>query len=173
MNRATVAALVLLFWCQPSFAQSRPAQKEKQTLAAMLLSRGYTEIPLALNAAGHFELRAKVNGQDARFVLDTGASSTCIGRDAAPRLKLNPIRTKGLAAGLGSANVSVSLVGLSALAIGPFEIGKCTVSVIDLSHVNAGLRAAGGAGVDGVLGADLLNKYFAVIDFKNAKLYLR
>ena len=52
-----------------------------KSLKKFLEAKGYIKIPLTLTNTNHFELEATINGIPGRFILDTGASSTCIGTD--------------------------------------------------------------------------------------------
>lgn len=45
--------------------------------ATFLVRQGFVAVPLYINAVGHFETAAEVNGHAARLVLDTGASTRC------------------------------------------------------------------------------------------------
>ena len=54
-------------------------------IASFLLGRGFVAVPMHVNAVGHFELAAEVNGQVARLVLDTGASHTVFATASATR----------------------------------------------------------------------------------------
>ncbi|MFK5957584.1 MAG: acid protease, partial [Lutibacter sp.] len=47
-------------------------------LSRILLRKGYTIIKLKKINTNHFELKATLNGVNGRFILDTGASNSCI-----------------------------------------------------------------------------------------------
>ena len=51
------------------------------SLKKFLKSKNFTRINLVLTQTNHFEVLAKINGISGRFILDTGASNTCIGID--------------------------------------------------------------------------------------------
>ncbi|GAB1858843.1 hypothetical protein MHTCC0001_36870 [Flavobacteriaceae bacterium MHTCC 0001] len=48
-------------------------------LQNFLLNKGYTKIKLILTKTNHFEMKATINGIKVNFILDTGASSSCVG----------------------------------------------------------------------------------------------
>ena len=73
-------------------------------LAAFLRARGFTVVPLSINAVGHFELVAHVNGQAARLLLDTGASHTVVATPSAERLGLRTTPAAERAGGVGTAD---------------------------------------------------------------------
>jgi hypothetical protein len=59
-----------------------------KTLKKLLSIKGYSKIKLDLTATNHFEIRAEINGIAGRFILDTGASNTCVGFDKIEYFKL-------------------------------------------------------------------------------------
>ncbi len=64
-----------------------------------------TRVPLAPD--GHFWLRAKVNGQPANFLVDTGATLTAVSAETANRLGLEP-RDAGIPIRMQTANGAVA-----------------------------------------------------------------
>ncbi len=49
------------------------------TLKQFLKKKNYKEIRLKKTKTNHFELKAKINGIKGRFIIDTGASNSCLG----------------------------------------------------------------------------------------------
>ena len=47
-------------------------------LEKILKEKKYIKIPLKRIATNHLELKAKINGVKGRFILDTGASNSCV-----------------------------------------------------------------------------------------------
>ena len=58
------------------------------SLQEFLLDKGYTKVKLKLTKTNHFEVRATINGVKGLFILDTGASSSCVGFEAVETFKL-------------------------------------------------------------------------------------
>jgi len=56
--------------------------------------------------------------------------------------------------------------------VGTVDINKLYVREYDMSEVNRELERAGDLPVDGVLGADILTAYLAVIDYRSNNLFL-
>ena len=48
------------------------------TLNKFLKSEGYSSVKLIFLVTKHYLIEAKVNGIDGRFILDTGASNSCV-----------------------------------------------------------------------------------------------
>jgi hypothetical protein len=138
-----------------------------------LIARGYTAIPLRLNAVSHFEVDVSVNTCAGRFVLDTGASMTCLDKDAAARFHvvLQPSSEKAAGAGQGQLDIEVGVAAEFALA--QYDLGEFQFAVLDFSHLNYELVQRGTLPVDGVLGADILRKKAGILDYESATLFLR
>jgi clan AA aspartic protease (TIGR02281 family) len=142
-------------------------------LAAFLGARGFAAVPLAVNAVGHFELEAEVNGRPARLLLDTGASHTVLATPSAARLGLRTAPSTERAGGVGAADHATEVAVVDELRLGAVRLRDVAVWTFDLGHVNRALAARGGAPIDGAVGGDVLRPAAAVIDYARATLYLR
>lgn len=60
------------------------------SLKKFLKNKDYITIPLVFTETNHFELIASINGVTGKFILDTGASNTCVGMDKIEFLKWLP-----------------------------------------------------------------------------------
>jgi hypothetical protein len=60
----------------------------------------------------------------------------------------------------------------NAIKIGKFR-GKINLVSIDMNHINRVLNEKVTESVDGIIGADVLKKSKAVIDYESNKLYLK
>ena len=58
------------------------------SLRRHLLKKNYVRIPLKSVGTGHLKFDARINGVAGEFILDTGASNTCIGFEDLERFKL-------------------------------------------------------------------------------------
>src|SRR5579862_4496320 len=137
-------------------------------LATFLLGRGFVGVPLHVNAVGHFELAADVNGHAARLVLDTGASHTVFATASAERLGLQTTPTAERARGVGASDYATAATTVSELRLGDWRLREVAVRTFDLAHVNRALEARGGTAVDGAIGGDVLRPAEAVIDYARA-----
>jgi len=142
-------------------------------LGAYLAARGFVAVPLSVNAVGHFELEALVNGQPARLLLDTGASHTVFATPSASRLGLRTAPSADRAGGVGTSDHATETTSVGELRLGAVLLRNVAAWTFDLGHVNRALEARGGGAVDGAVGADVLRPAEAVIDFARAMLYLR
>ena len=142
-------------------------------MKTLLTDKGYVPITLHRIATNHFELKASINGVKGRFILDTGASNSCVDIQLAEKfkLKLNDSETK--AAGAGGIGMETKIAHENVLQIKKWKFKNASIVLLDLSHVNTALTEHKAQAVDGIIGADILDKGKAVIDYKKKRLYLK
>jgi len=143
------------------------------SLKKFLLQKKYIRVPLVLTATNHFEIIAKINGVIGRFILDTGASNTCVGFDKIELFKLTSEESEIKAAGAGATNMETLVASKNKIEIGGWKKKKLKIVLFDLVHVNEALTAHNALPVDGIIGADILKKSKAVIDYGKNCVYLR
>lgn len=143
------------------------------SLKKILKNKNYVRVPLVLTATNHFEINAAINGITGRFILDTGASNTCVGFDKLEFFNLTSKESKIKAAGAGATNMETQISTKNVIAIGDWEKRKIKIVLFDLVHVNEALTAHKAMPVDGIIGADVLIKAKAIIDYKSKVVYLR
>lgn len=143
------------------------------SLRQLLLDKGYQRIKLKTTATNHLELGAKINGIEGSFILDTGASSSCVGMDTAEYFELFSEDSDIRAAGAGANNMLTKVSSENTMKIGNWKKKKIDLVLFDLSHVNQALTDHKADVVHGIIGADILKKGKAVIDYKKDCLYLK
>ena len=142
-------------------------------LKKFLRTKNYHRIPLKLSATNHLELMASINGIPGRFILDTGASNTCVGIDKGAFFNLISEASEIKAAGAGATGMATLVSYNNKIGMGSWEKTRQQVVLIDLSHVNQALTLHEALAVDGIIGADLLHRARAVIDYTTPALYLK
>ena len=143
------------------------------SLKSILLKKGYVRIKLKKTSTNHFELKAKINGEKGRFILDTGASSSCIGLDQVVHFKLEAQDSKIKAAGAGATDMFTQEAIKNKCKIGDWTYDSLNIVLFDLIHVNTALKNHGAKKVHGIIGADVLEKGDAIIDYKKKRLFLK
>jgi predicted aspartyl protease len=142
-------------------------------LKKFLGKKKYIKIPLVFTATNHLELVAQINGVKGRFILDTGASNTCVGFDKIELFKLTSQESKIKAAGAGATNMETLIATNNKIVLGTWKKKNLKIVLFDLVHVNEALIAHKALPVDGIIGADVLKKANAVIDYHTLCLYLK
>jgi predicted aspartyl protease len=138
-----------------------------------LLDKGYSKIKLKLTKTNHFEIKAQINGVKGRFILDTGASSSCVGFEAIERFNLKVKDSEIKAVGAGASNMATKISKSNNLKIGKWKKNRVALILFNLTHVNEGLINHSAEPVDGIIGADILKKGKAIIDYEKKYLYLK
>lgn len=143
------------------------------SLKKFLDKKNYIQVPLVLTDTNHFEISAKINGVVGRFILDTGASNTCVGFDKIEFFKLTSKESKIKAAGAGATNMETLISTKNKIEIGDWKKKKLKIVLFDLVHVNEALITHKALPVDGIIGADILKKAKAIIDYNKSCVYLK
>jgi predicted aspartyl protease len=142
-------------------------------LANFLVTRGFTRIPMRLNANYHFDVEGAMNGHATRFIVDTGSANTLIDTQVAVKAGAGVTALTGYGAdGAGGLVEGVNRTSVKDLAIGNFKLAKAEVVV---AHVSKDILLSNSAAESnaGVLGQEYLSSNFAVIDIGGMALYLR
>ncbi len=143
------------------------------SLKKTLLKKGYTPIKLNTTKTNHFEITAKLNGVKGSFIVDTGASNTCIGFDHKSHFNLEGEAHDVKAAGAGATDMETEVSKKNKIKIGDWKLKKTAIIIFDLSHVNDALTQHKSTPVHGIIGADILKTGKAIIDYEKSMLYLK
>jgi len=144
-----------------------------QSLKKFLHDKGYIRVPLTITKTNHLEIVAKINGIEGRFILDTGASSTCVGMDSVEHFKLRTQESEIKASGAGASNMLTQISKKNSIEISKWFHKKIKIVLFDLSHVNNALIRHDALPVHGIIGADILKKSKAIIDYHKKAVFLK
>ena len=142
-------------------------------LRELLEEKGFYRIPLKKLKSGHFKFSTKINGVSGDFILDTGASTSCIGFNSVSYFFLKSEASKIKAAGAGAINMKTELARNNNIAIESWNLAKVDFVLFDLSHVNEALQQVEEESVHGIIGADFLKRTRAVIDYGRNCFYVK
>ena len=157
----------------PAIFKNHIFVEKRMSLRELLQEKGYHRIKLKYTKTNHFELKAKINNIEGNFILDTGASSTCVGIDAIEHFDLLSEDSDIKAAGAGATNMLTQVSAKNIVQIGEWKKKKIDLVLFDLKHVNEALENRKAEKVQGIIGADILKKGKAVIDYKGKALFLK
>ncbi len=141
-------------------------------LKDFLAEQGYVRVKLKKTITNHFEIRARINKIKGRFILDTGASKSCVGIDDAEIFELTTEESEHKASGAGPSEIDTLMSRRNVLEIGKFKLKGTQLILIDLKHINNALVKQNAGPVNGIIGADILLKGKAIIDYNKKYLYL-
>ena len=143
------------------------------SLKKVLRKKKYIRIKLKKTATKHLEIKATINDVSGRFILDTGASNSCVGIDLITRFKLHAEASDTKAAGAGAIDMDTLKSENNVLEIGKWMLKSSNLVLFDLTHVNTALTQHNAEEVHGIIGADVLEQGKAIIDYPNMVLYLK
>lgn len=113
----------------------------------------------------HPLVEVKINDIPYILVLDTGASKTAFDHNLLEQSGVLIVESERLSTGLGVTNMTSFTAVINNIQIGDLHLSDFEVAVLDLSTINIAYRQLDHPEVLGVLGGDILVKYFAVIDY--------
>ncbi|WP_124978735.1 retropepsin-like aspartic protease family protein [Nonlabens xiamenensis] len=143
------------------------------SLKKILVSQGYIQHNIRLAPkSGHIVTKAMINGHMGRFIIDTGASATCVNQELYKEFQLE---TEFMERQIGTASGSLRprISHKNTLELGDWTDEDVTLLSMDMSYINNALKAEGMNSIQGLLGADFLITAKAVIDYKGKKMYLK
>ncbi|MFO7744045.1 MAG: retropepsin-like aspartic protease [Psychroflexus sp.] len=143
------------------------------SLKSFLKEKNYKALKMSSTETNHYECKVTINGVEGSFIIDTGASSSCIDFTYAHHFNLFSEDSNIKAAGAGATNMLTRASTNNKVAIGKWTKKKVDLILFDLSHVNKALSDHDAELVHGIIGADILKRGKAVIDYKTDYLYLK
>lgn len=142
-------------------------------LPYLLKKENYKKIKFKVSKTQHLLIKAKINGVKGNFILDTGASSSCVGFETIELFLLEAKKSKTQASGAGGTGMLTQIAVDNKLQLGSWKYSDFELVIFDLSHVNEALIQHKAKPVHGIIGADILMKGRGIIDYFNHFLYLQ
>ena len=144
-----------------------------RTLYQLLRFKGYTRIRLHSLPTNHYVVVATLNGVEGRFILDTGASNTCVSTELAMHFHLNARPSEEKASSASANELDTEVAHHNKLVIGSWSSKRRSVVLFDMQAVNLALQKLDIETVDGIIGADILQSTKAVINYQIDWLYIK
>ena len=143
-----------------------------KTLNKFLKESGYISIKLNFLKTKHYSLEANINGINGKFILDTGASNSCICSSLENNFNIISKETIEKASSATSEINNTKISKNNTIQIGKWK-NKINLITFDLCYINQALNEKKIDSVSGIIGADILKKSKAILDYKSNKLYLK
>ena len=120
----------------------------------------------------HVMIKGKINGMDANFLVDTGASRSVFDPTVVSRFVENPQFEKksGITAGVGGSDLETSTFTIDSLTFGDIEIKEYEAVALDLENVHETYQKLGLPPIDGIIGGDLLYRLKATLNYRLRKI---
>ena len=142
------------------------------TLNKFLKNDGYCSVKLVFLETKHYLVEAKVNGVKGKFILDTGASNSCICTSLEDKFKVISKESKEKASSANSEMTHTMISKSNMIQIDKWE-DKINLISFDMNHINNALSQKKVPPIDGIIGADILKKSKSILDYKSNKLFLK
>ena len=143
------------------------------SLKKTISKKGYIQIPVKITKTNHMVVKVKLNGVKGRFILDTGASNSCVGLDEVELFNIQTSESEIKAAGAGAVGMETLKSEKNTLQMGRWKTKKCNLVIFDMSHVNQALEEHNAKRINGIIGADILIQSKGIIDYQNNCFYLK
>jgi hypothetical protein len=144
-----------------------------KNLHDILKKEKYKKVKFKITKTQHLLIKAKINGVIGNFILDTGASNSCVGFESIDLFSLAAMKSKTKASGAGATGMHTQIATTNVLQLGNWKDLEFDIVIFDLSHVNEALMQHKSKPVHGIIGADVLMKGKGIIDYFNHCLYLK
>ena len=142
------------------------------TLNKFLKRKGYSSVKLIFLETKHYLIEAKVNSVSGRFILDTGASNSCVCTSLENNFNIISQETIEKASSATNEISNTKISKNNTIQIGKWK-NKISLITFDMSYINHALNEKKIDSVSGIIGADILKKSKAILDYKSNKLYLK
>lgn len=134
--------------------------------------RRQTFINFTLTSSNHILIDCEVNLVLGKFLVDTGASNSCVNYNSASKFNIDFEISNDQ---VSSATNKISETYHSennTLKIGDFQKSEIDLMLFDMTFINNSLKEKGLKEVDGIIGSDVLNQLYACINYKKREIGL-
>ena len=130
-------------------------------------------IPLTMiKGSGFLVLEAHIEERAIRMAVETEANRTIFDIGLIEELQLPPADNPSISFHLHGGDVRIQAAHVKSFKVGNFSYYG-DFCFMDLSRPNMGIEHGGGIPIEGLLGADFLVKWNAVIDYKDLSLVIK
>ena len=120
----------------------------------------------------HVMIKGKINGMEANFLIDTGASRSVFDPAVITRFVENPqfIKKPGITAGVGGSDLDSSTFIIDTLSLGDIDIHHYEAVALDLENIHETYQKLGLPAIDGIIGGDLLFRLKVTLNYRLMKI---
>lgn len=147
----------------------------KERRASLPSLPGYAAVPVRYSDWNKMLMDAVVNGHRARFIVDTGAGYSILDADRARAFGVSPVGSDSPYGEFANLNgVSYRVGYLNSLRSGAMDFGSGPMALFQPANADAALDSRlNGENEDGIIGADILTRYKAVINCYTKTIFFK
>ena len=131
-----------------------------------------TIISFTLTSSNHIQIECKVNYISGVFLVDTGASNSCIDSLSASKFNLKLKKSNEIASSATNQINETYYSKNNILKIGDFQKNDFDFMLFDMTYINNSLKEKEILELDGIIGSDILNQFNACINYKKKEIIL-
>ena len=142
-------------------------------LKDLLNKQQFVKVKLYKIKTQHLICFGSINNVKATFLIDTGASNSCISLENIDVYDLKTEGEKFEASGASDKKMEAILSKECRFKLGRFSMKKQKFILLDLNHINSLLESQNVKKINGIIGAEFLKATKAIIDYDNLDLFLK
>ena len=142
-------------------------------LKDLLNKQQFVKVKLYKIKTQHLICFGSINNVKATFLIDTGASNSCISLENIDVYDLETEGEKFEASGASDKKMEAILSKECKFKLGRFSMKKQKFVLLDLNHINSLLESQNVKKINGIIGAEFLKATKAIIDYDNLDLFLK
>ncbi len=142
-------------------------------LKDLLNNQQFVKVKLYKIKTQHLICFGSINNIKATFLIDTGASNSCISLENIDVYDLKTEGEKFEASGASDKKMEAILSKECGFKLGRFSMKKQKFVLLDLNHINSLLESQNVKKINGIIGAEFLKATKAIIDYDNLDLFLK
>tara|TARA_X000000950_G_C13697170_1_gene570616 strand:- start:337 stop:750 length:414 start_codon:yes stop_codon:yes gene_type:complete len=129
-------------------------------------------ISFELTNSNHILIKCEINYVSGIFIVDTGASNSCINYLSASKFDIKFEECNEKASSATDQINEIFNSKKNILKIGDFQKNDFYLVLFDMTFINNSLKEKGVSEVDGIIGGDILNELNACVNYKKKEISL-
>ena len=129
-------------------------------------------ISFLLTSSNHILIECEINYVLGIFIVDTGASNSCINYFSASKFEIEFKISNEKASSATDEINEIFSSNNNILKIGNFQKNDFDLVLFDMTFINNSLKEKGVSQVDGIIGSDILNELNACVNYKKKEINL-
>ena len=129
-------------------------------------------INFKLTRSNHIQIECEVNCVTGKFLIDTGASNSCINYLSSTKFNVEFKKSDETASSATNEINDIFSSKKNILKIGDFQKNNFDLVLFDMTFINNSLKEKGVSEVDGIIGGDILNELNACINYRKKEISL-
>jgi len=130
------------------------------------------KISFLFTNSNHIQIECEINYVSGIFIVDTGASNSCINYLSASKFNVVFKKSNEIASSATDKINETYYSKNNKLKIGDFQKNDFDFVLFDMTFINNSLEEKGVSQIDGIIGGDILNELNVCINYKKKEISL-